>query len=271
MPEGQGTISSGIRWNEVTWYSRLAAIFLFLGVVPVLCFYIGLQYGFARQSLLTPTVQPVVNLRTPPHIATSTLALVVRKEQVILGNLGITLNSTDVAHGVADITFNPCASEMCLQNLQGSAPFTAKFQLDQQKTFFGASMVLSALTSDTATITMASNYVELTPQLQAADEKLLDTPTPTNFICSFGEVITIDSQDDFCLLDGSIMPFDPVDYPTICSTSSDRPDGIVYPDSHIFEYSRSPDSVANNLQSDLDTCVNSDGKTFFELYQQGEI
>ncbi len=35
---------AGIRWNEVTWYSKLGAIVLFVGVVPALSFYIGTQY-----------------------------------------------------------------------------------------------------------------------------------------------------------------------------------------------------------------------------------
>ena len=34
-----------IEFNRVTWYSKLAALVLFLVVVPVLCFYIGEQYG----------------------------------------------------------------------------------------------------------------------------------------------------------------------------------------------------------------------------------
>jgi hypothetical protein len=31
-------------WNKVTWYSKLAAVILFIGVLPVLTFYIGTQY-----------------------------------------------------------------------------------------------------------------------------------------------------------------------------------------------------------------------------------
>ncbi len=34
-----------IKFNEVTWYSRLGAIILFTGVVPVVVFYLGVQYG----------------------------------------------------------------------------------------------------------------------------------------------------------------------------------------------------------------------------------
>ncbi len=33
-----------MQWNQVTWYSRLGAIILFVGVIPALCFYIGMQY-----------------------------------------------------------------------------------------------------------------------------------------------------------------------------------------------------------------------------------
>lgn len=33
-----------IQWNEVTWYSKLGAIILFILVVPALTFYIGTEY-----------------------------------------------------------------------------------------------------------------------------------------------------------------------------------------------------------------------------------
>jgi hypothetical protein len=33
-----------IKWNQITWYSKLGAIILFIAVVPVLTFYIGTQY-----------------------------------------------------------------------------------------------------------------------------------------------------------------------------------------------------------------------------------
>ena len=33
-----------IKFNEVTWYSRWAAIIFFIGVLPALAFYIGVQY-----------------------------------------------------------------------------------------------------------------------------------------------------------------------------------------------------------------------------------
>ncbi|MBC7766839.1 hypothetical protein H7Y21_02505 [Arenimonas sp.] len=33
-----------IQWNKVTWYSRLAAIILFILLIPMLTFYIGMKY-----------------------------------------------------------------------------------------------------------------------------------------------------------------------------------------------------------------------------------
>ncbi|MBX4192384.1 DKNYY domain-containing protein [Candidatus Parcubacteria bacterium] len=49
MPPTQSE-SPGIKWHEVTWYSKLGAIILFVGVVPALCFYIGIQYEKVLQS-----------------------------------------------------------------------------------------------------------------------------------------------------------------------------------------------------------------------------
>ncbi len=33
-----------IEWNRVTWYSKLLAVILFIGILPVLTFYIGSKY-----------------------------------------------------------------------------------------------------------------------------------------------------------------------------------------------------------------------------------
>ncbi len=57
MPSPRTESPSGIRWNEVTWYSRLGAIFLFLGIVPALCFYIGTQYQAVRDAEYPPKVE----------------------------------------------------------------------------------------------------------------------------------------------------------------------------------------------------------------------
>jgi len=33
-----------MKWNEITWYSKWGAILLFILIIPVLAFYIGVQY-----------------------------------------------------------------------------------------------------------------------------------------------------------------------------------------------------------------------------------
>lgn len=51
-----------IIWNEVTWYSKLLAIIFFIGVLPVLCFYVGVRYGevndHGNQTLILPEASP---------------------------------------------------------------------------------------------------------------------------------------------------------------------------------------------------------------------
>jgi len=42
-----------IQFNKVTWYSKLLAIILFIGVIPTLTFYIGTQYEKTRIFLET--------------------------------------------------------------------------------------------------------------------------------------------------------------------------------------------------------------------------
>lgn len=44
------TRTTMIKFNEVTWYSKLAAIIFFMGALPALSFYIGTQYQLANES-----------------------------------------------------------------------------------------------------------------------------------------------------------------------------------------------------------------------------
>ena len=65
--EQQVSAAPKIKWNEVTWYSRLGAIILFIGIVPALCFYIGAEYGEINQIVSAPQIgqvppQPVSQL-----------------------------------------------------------------------------------------------------------------------------------------------------------------------------------------------------------------
>lgn len=57
LEKRSATILIMVKWNEVTWYSKLGAIILFTGIVPALCFYIGTQYELTQQSLYKPPAQ----------------------------------------------------------------------------------------------------------------------------------------------------------------------------------------------------------------------
>lgn len=48
-----------IKWNEVTWYSKLAAVIFFIGVLPILTFCIGAQYEKAKSEyvIVSPQVE----------------------------------------------------------------------------------------------------------------------------------------------------------------------------------------------------------------------
>lgn len=39
-----------IKWNEVTWYSKLLAVLLFIFVLPTWTFYLGNEYGETNQT-----------------------------------------------------------------------------------------------------------------------------------------------------------------------------------------------------------------------------
>jgi hypothetical protein len=40
-----------IKWNEYTWYSKMAAIIFFLGIFPMITFYIGMEYEKTNEVL----------------------------------------------------------------------------------------------------------------------------------------------------------------------------------------------------------------------------
>ena len=49
MPPQEPNLPARIKWNEITWYSKLGAIILFFGIVPTLAFYIGTRYEQVQQ------------------------------------------------------------------------------------------------------------------------------------------------------------------------------------------------------------------------------
>jgi len=75
-PQQMGTGGSKIRWHEVTWYSKLGAIVVLLGIVPALSFYIGTQYEATVSVMFTQSVPISLNMRNTSQtvFATSTSA-----------------------------------------------------------------------------------------------------------------------------------------------------------------------------------------------------
>jgi len=60
-----------IEFNKVTWYSKLGAVILFLLVVPMLTFYIGMKYQETVSVLRG--VDSAVNVEQPVKTYFSTL------------------------------------------------------------------------------------------------------------------------------------------------------------------------------------------------------
>ena len=46
-----------IKWNTVTWYSKLLAVFFFIGIIPAWTFYIGMQYQETKEAMVLPNLQ----------------------------------------------------------------------------------------------------------------------------------------------------------------------------------------------------------------------
>ncbi|MES2623539.1 MAG: hypothetical protein V4576_04005 [Patescibacteria group bacterium] len=44
------------QWNQVTWYSKLGALIVFLLVIPILSFYVGTQYERTQQTLKNQSI-----------------------------------------------------------------------------------------------------------------------------------------------------------------------------------------------------------------------
>jgi hypothetical protein len=94
-----------MKWNEITWYSRLGAIVLFLGVVPMVVFYIGVQYGQLIE--LQNNVSRSGLLLTPIHqkFVDPTISLVIKSSD--------SSDYDDVTHSfyrliVRNTEYDPC-------------------------------------------------------------------------------------------------------------------------------------------------------------------
>ncbi|MFA6315322.1 MAG: hypothetical protein WC648_03080 [Candidatus Paceibacterota bacterium] len=57
-----------IKFNEVTWYSKLAAIIFFIGILPALTFYIGMRYQHVLESSNLQVNIPQITKKPEPGI-----------------------------------------------------------------------------------------------------------------------------------------------------------------------------------------------------------
>lgn len=67
-----------IEWNEITWYSKMAAILVFIGVLPAWSFYLGREYQ-KTVEFLESGITVVVNISAdsfPTRTSTTTVEAV---------------------------------------------------------------------------------------------------------------------------------------------------------------------------------------------------
>jgi hypothetical protein len=57
-----------IKFNEVTWYSKLAAIIFFIGILPILTFYIGTKFQEAKKITELSVENNVIHSTSPKAI-----------------------------------------------------------------------------------------------------------------------------------------------------------------------------------------------------------
>ena len=56
-----------IKWNKVTWYSKLAAIIFFIGVLPATTFYLGMAYQEATMTEVHKTGLDATDVAAAKH------------------------------------------------------------------------------------------------------------------------------------------------------------------------------------------------------------
>ena len=128
-----------IKWNEVTWYSKLGAIILFLIVVPVFCFYIGTQYqeiaGASmpiEKNLLLENIQPI-NSSQEDLIASTTVVQKFYKNAAWSMSMQLPIDAF-----IKEIN---CNDVLCQINISGSDYRVILRKIDDSDTEFATSSV----------------------------------------------------------------------------------------------------------------------------------
>ncbi|HVM73686.1 MAG TPA: hypothetical protein VMU13_02285 [Candidatus Paceibacterota bacterium] len=209
--------SKGIKWNEITWYSRLGAIILLLGIIPALSFYIGTQYQSTLNIQSTnQSLQKELSAKTATQIPSKVITLPIGGTQDSL-----TLNSIDFSGQSASVTeFLFC--DTCLNNSIPPKTFTLTLN-DRLENPLGGDLgfvTLTSLSSSTATIVISNPYLtETSSQYSAQDNHDLCSPRTVNaaentgdftaykitgtapYICQDGmNILAIYSKTNVCLI-----------------------------------------------------------------------
>lgn len=80
-----------IKFNEVTWYSKLAAVIFFIGVLPIWSFYIGIEFqrtADMSRVVYEPAANPVKQPTKPTPVPTPTTGIKIG-ETAVFGSISI--------------------------------------------------------------------------------------------------------------------------------------------------------------------------------------
>jgi hypothetical protein len=140
-----------IRWNEVTWYSRLSALIIFLAILPCLTFYVGMQYqavidqpptvaittnnNFVSKSSTTPQLMQASKYRGCPNYYKDT----VRIYSVCRGGTDAACLLSGTTTISADLnTFK------VLTQANGFTEYDCDYAVDAKNVFYGGQIIAGA-------------------------------------------------------------------------------------------------------------------------------
>ncbi|HVM73765.1 MAG TPA: hypothetical protein VMU13_02740 [Candidatus Paceibacterota bacterium] len=182
--------SQGIKWNEVTWYSRLLAIILFIGVIPTLFFYIGMQYeAIEGKSTTSPTIQSTAS-QTLNTSQMGTIALQCANGKSIVA----TFQGTNVDLILSDgRKFN-----LSQGAVSSSYPGMSAYYADTKDTImFSGSIETSFTFSEIATSTFVETYADCSDTSDNGSQKAISQVQQTqpasnadSYTLSIGQMLT---------------------------------------------------------------------------------
>ncbi len=95
-----------IQWNEYTWYSRLAALIVFILLLPILTFYLGVQYQKTADVLSMAETSSVV-VGNISHRASAKPVIVIDSTSNSTSTTSITSSTTTSTTTATTVTSKP--------------------------------------------------------------------------------------------------------------------------------------------------------------------